>query len=258
MIQEFRVDKHRLLFDLDPEHFVSDANLLWYAQNRQLPEAEVIQVMLRVLKPGDCAVDAGANVGFFTVLMSKIVGPQGRVLAIEPDSGNVAKLNKNLDINSCLNVQVVQVALGNDVGCAALWPNEDNGQSSLFGETKAGDKAQLVAVQPLDALIKGQPRLIKLDIEGAEVNALLGCTYDFPCIVTEVNQAALARAGRTPTELFTILRERGYHRYQLHADGSMPSRVEFSQTVKLTRDNANMLFAPRDYVAKSLWPEVVI
>jgi len=258
MIQEFRVGAHRLLFGLQPEQFMSDHNLLWYAQNRQLPEAEVIAVLLRALKPGDCAVDAGANVGFFTVLMSKIVGSEGRVLAIEPDSCNADKLNKNLDINSCVNVQVIQTALGNHVGSAALWAHEDNGQSSMFGETRVGDKPEFVAVQPLDILIKGRPRLLKMDIEGSEVHALKGCAFDFPYIVTEVNERALARAGHSAADLYTILRERGYHRYQLHADGSMPSKLEFSQTVKLTRENANMLFAPRDYVARNLWPEVEI
>lgn len=258
MIQEFRVGPHRLLFDLQPEQFMSDHNLLWYAQNRQLPEPEVIAVLLRALKPGDCAVDAGANVGFFTVLMSKIVGETGKIIAIEPDPRNAAKLSKNLDVNSCVNVQVIQTALGNDVGQAALWTHEDNGQSSIYGDTHVGDKMSIVAVQPLDAFIKGRPRLLKMDIEGSEVNAFKGCTYDFPCIVTEVNEKALRRAGHSAADLYTIMRERGYHRYQLHADGSMPSRLEFSQSVKLTRENANMLFAPRDYVARNLWPEVEI
>lgn len=256
MIQEFRVDKHRLLFDLQPELFMSDRNLLWYAQNRQLPEPEVISVMLRALKPGDCAVDAGANVGFFTVLMSKIVGERGTVIAVEPDSINCDKLKKNLDINSCTNVDLWEAPLHkHEDGLVGFMRHSDNGQSHV-----TNDGPIKLQTETLDAIIgpTRRPSLLKIDIEGSEVDALLGCTFDFPCIVTEVNTAALARAGRTPVELFTIMRERGYHRYQLHADGSMPSRLEYSQTVKLTRDNANMLFAPRDYVAKSLWPEVVI
>lgn len=255
MIQEFRVGPHRLLFDLQPEQFMSDHNLLWYAQHRQLPEPEVIAVLMRALKPGDCAVDAGANVGFFTVLMSKIVGPEGRVLAIEPDHCNLAKLGKAIDINSCSNVEVRETAIGAHSGAVNIYRCQDNGQTSIFGE----GKAETVAITNLDELIKGQrPRLLKMDIEGSEVAALRGCTFDFPCVVTEVNEKPLQRAGHSAADLYTIMRERGYHRYQLHADGSMPSRLEFSQTVKLTRENANMLFAPRDYVARNLWPEVEI
>lgn len=256
MIREFRVDKHTILMDLEPEQYVSDANLLWYAQNKQLPEPEVIHVMLRALKAGDCAIDAGANIGFFTVLMSKIVGPHGTISAVEPDKRNLVKLRKTLDINSCRNVGIYPHALGDTEGSAGLYYDSDNGQSNLYG---ADDAQQTVAIITLDDVIGfGRPRLLKMDIEGSEVAALKGCTYGFPCIITEVNQAALARAGHTPVELFTILRERGYVRYQLHHDGSMPSRIEYGQTVKLTRDNANMLFAPRDYVAKQLWPEVEI
>lgn len=256
MIQEFRVDKHRLLFDLQPEQFTSDRNLLWYAQHQQLPEPEVIAVMLRALKPGDCAIDAGANIGFFTVLMSKIVGERGKIHAIEPAAENWAKLTKNLDINSCANVTVSPVALGQHTGIVPFWSHADNGQCSVHGE----DNHQTpVNVERLDSFIAGdRPRLLKMDIEGSEVDALIGCTYDFPCIVTEVNEKALVRAGRSAADLYTIMRERGYVRYQLHADGSMPSRIESSQSIKLTRENANMLFAPRDYVARSLWPEVVI
>lgn len=255
MIQEFRIGKHSLLFDLDPERFASDNNLLWYATQRQLPEPEVITVMLRALKPGDCAVDAGANVGFFTVLMSKIVGADGIVIAIEPDENNLVKLRKNLDINSCHNVALHAGALGDRCAESWLYRHEDNGQSSLFGEGKASDN---VKVCDLDLIIGHlyRPRILKMDIEGSEVAALLGCTFDFPCIVAEVNDAALKRAGHSARDLFNLLRERGYSRYQLHANGAMPSRIESYQDVVLKRENTNMLFAPRDYVAKHLWPEV--
>lgn len=255
MIQEFRVDKYKLLFDLQPEHFVSDHNLLWYAQNRQYPEPEVVQVMLRALKPGDCAVDAGANVGVFTVLMSKIVGEHGRVIAVEPDERNNAKLRKNLDINSCGNVEAWVYALGRDRGQSGIRHHADNGQSCL----SSAIVDQAVAVDTLDHVLRRlpkMPKLLKLDIEGSEVAALVGCTYDFPVIVAEVNDKALQRAGTSPADLFTLLRERGYHRYLPHANGAMPSRVLSSQAVKLTRENTNFLFARPGLVENELWAEV--
>lgn len=263
MIQEFRIDKHRLLFDLQPEQFMSDHNLLWYGRNNQWPEPEVIHVMLRALKDGDCAIDAGANVGFFTVLMSKIVGDRGKILAVEPDSRNVAKLKKNLDINSCENVEIWPFALAGTSGMKVPLHRhpDDNGQTSIFGQRADTDQA-LTDTDTFDRAsirLPKHPSFLKMDIEGSEVAALLGArNYAFPCIVTEINDKALKRAGHSAKDLFTILRERGYVRYQIHVDGSMPSRIEPDQDVVLTRENANFLFAFRGYVPKQLWPQVTV
>lgn len=256
MIQEFRVGKHSLLFDLDPEHFASDNNLLWYAVNRQLPEPEVLEVMMRALKPGDCAVDAGANIGFFTVLMSKIVGAEGIVIAVEPDPDNFRKLRKNLDINSCHNVALHAGALGDRHAETPFYHAPDNGQHTVFGD---GEAHGSVPLTKLDTIIGHfyRPRLLKMDIEGSEVAALLGCSFDFPYIISEINEKALQRAGTSAKDLFNLLFHRGYARFQLHANGAMPSRIANLQSVKLTRENANMLFAQPVSVV-NIWPEVEI
>ena len=256
MIQEFRIDRFRLLFDLEPEAFMSDHNLLWYARNRQLPEPEVIHVMLRALQAGDCAVDAGANVGFFTVLMSKIVGERGSVHAFEPDKCNAAKLKKNLDINSCTNVVVYECALGETTALTSVFPvGGDNGQTSVFGE---GEPIDVVGLERLDTFTPQMksPTLLKMYIEGSEVAALQGCSYRFPYIVSEVNPKSLERAGTSPEFLMGLLRGRGYRPYALHPDGSMPSRIAGSQRIACTRENANVLFATHDNVETKLWPEV--
>lgn len=259
MIQEFRVDRFKLLFDLQPEQFESDRNLIWYAQNRQLPEPEVIHVMTRGLKAGDCAVDAGANVGFFTVLMSKLVGDRGRVLAIEPDPRNLGKLRKNLDINSCKNVELWPYAIGRTRGEALLFAASDNGQSTIYGEDTHGSFG--VMVDTLDgALIRlpNRPALIKLDIEGSETAALETLSFKCPCIISELNSSALQRAGSSARDLMMIMRHRGYGRYFLHPSGAPPSVITEDQVVIPKRENANILFATPGYVAKALWHEVLL
>jgi FkbM family methyltransferase len=259
MIQEFRVDRFKLLFDLQPEQFESDRNLLWYAQNRQLPEPEVVHVMLRALKAGDCAVDAGANVGFFTVLMSKLVGDRGRVLAIEPDADNLEKLHKNLDINSCANVEIVDEAIGRHAGYAPMYRHTDNGQISLFGNAAVGEELPMVITTTMDSILgKHRPVLIKLDIEGSEAAAVESLSYKCPCIISELNSSALQRAGSSARDLMMIMKHRGYGRYYLHPSGAPPSIITEDQVVIPTRENANILFATPGYVAKALWHEVVL
>lgn len=262
MIQEFTIAKHRLLFDLEPDRFVSDNNLLWYAQNRQLPEPEVIHVMLRALTPGRCAIDAGANIGFFTVLMSKLVGDRGKVLAIEPDRRNVEKLKKNLDINSCSNVEILPFALGARRGKAMLHYTADNGGSSLFATRDTiVDTTIEVNVETIDHLrlrLPQEPYLLKMDIEGGEYAALTGSEYAIPCIITEVNEKALARADVTVSEYIRLARQKSYSVYRLDIDGASPAMIERGQRIKPTRENSNVLFADRTRVANDLWKEVEI
>lgn len=256
MIQEFRVDRFKLLFDLQPEQFESDRNLLWYAQNHQLPEPEVIHVMTRAIAAGDCVVDAGANVGFFTVLMSKLVGERGRVLAVEPDRKNVVKLKKNLDINSCKNVDINDCAIGRGAGLAPIFGHADNGQTHMFGQ---GEPVDFVNVETLDSAVSylpNRPTLIKMDIEGSETAAVESLSYRCPCIVSELNSPALQRAGSSARDLMTIMRHRGYQRYQLHPSGAAPSLITEDQIIVPKRENANILFALPGVVTKQLWHEV--
>lgn len=256
MIQEFHVDNIRLLFDLEPDAFESDRNLLIYAQRNQAPEPELMHVMLRAIKPGDCVIDAGANIGFFTVFMSKLVGERGKVLAIEPDNQNLRKLRKNLDINSCTNVEIWPFALGPRRGEAKLYRERDNGQTTLFGE---GDPACSIIVDTLDACFMRLPRhpsFMKLDIEGAEYGALRGCTRLPPCVVAEANDGALERARTSVDALIKLMRAETYSAYVPHADGSLPSLIQPGHRVVSQRENALLLFCPRDHFVKRLWPEV--
>src|SRR5690242_9846562 len=70
----------------------------------------ITTLMQNVLRPGMTFVDAGANIGYFSVLGSRLVGPTGRVYAIEPDRSNLTILRANLERLGCTNVTVVPVA----------------------------------------------------------------------------------------------------------------------------------------------------
>lgn len=258
MIRPFDLTIHgtklSMLLDIEPGRYYSDDALTHYLDNRMCPEPELVHVLFRALKPGDLAVDAGANVGFFTIVMSKLVGPKGKVIAIEPDSRNLAMLRKNLDINECGNIEVLPFALGSRRYTSSFHQSEENGQSSLFGDTNAE-----VTVETLDKVFLRLPkhaRLLKLDIEGSETDALRGFEdRAVPYIVSEVNPDALKRADSSPEELREELYYRGYFPYVLHETGALPSLVDARQRLKIMRPNTNMLFcSTKDLVA--LWPEV--
>lgn len=264
MIRPFDLTIHgrkiSMLLDVEPGRYYSDYALGHYLDNNQAPEPELIHVLFRALKPGDLAVDAGANVGFFTIIMSKLVGPTGKVIAIEPDRRNVDVLRKNLDINDCFNVEIVERPLSDTEEHGPFFENVENGQSSLHYKP-AEARTRFQTTTTLDAVLATQrfvlPTLLKMDIEGSETDAVRGIggvNCDIPYIVSEINPEALQRADSSPEELVELMRERGYTSFQIHADGALPSRITSAQKIKITRPNTNMFFARRPL--SWIWPEV--
>lgn len=127
----------------------------------------------QALKPGDVVLDLGANVGFYTILASRLVGPQGKVFAFEPLHRNLTYLSRHLRLNQCTNVTILEVAVCDHVGTARFRPGEtaQGGAISETGEIQ-------VATTSLDALYQSgaipAPHIIKMDIEGAEADVLVG------------------------------------------------------------------------------------
>jgi FkbM family methyltransferase len=162
-------------------------------------------------------VDCGANIGYFTMLAARCVGPGGRVDAFEPDPLNRRRLVEHLHANGLTQqVKVHSVALSDHAGTATLyhptggWSN--HGQASLFvGPGEQCMEPYLVSLARLDEQLERMPNLIKMDIEGAELAALKGATKVLamkrpPKIILELNVSSAAAAGYRPVELYDFLR----------------------------------------------------
>src|SRR5882672_11269255 len=108
-------------------------------------EPEVCNVMARVLQPGDCAVDGGANVGFFTILMSRLVGPTGHVYAFEPGGNNLPKLAANIALNKLDNVTAIDKPLAARSGeTVTLYEHDHPGYNSLWPDLSKGVTAERI------------------------------------------------------------------------------------------------------------------
>jgi FkbM family methyltransferase len=131
------------------------------------------QLVARLLRPGDVVFDVGANVGLYTLLASLRVGPEGRVVAFEPLPGNLDYLAQHLELNRVKNVEVVGAAVGRARGHSSFVA----AGSRSMGRLGSGGSLEVDVVCLDDLVASGRvppPDLIKMDIEGGEVEALVG------------------------------------------------------------------------------------
>lgn len=123
-----------------------------------------MQLVTEYIRPGMTAFDVGANVGYYTLLLSDLVGPLGAVWAFEPEPDNLVKLAKHIKINRLGNIAVYHGAVAATGGTAKFDGTKATGHLSAVG--------QIVNTTRLDDF--PAPDFIKMDIEGGEIEALKG------------------------------------------------------------------------------------
>lgn len=232
-------------------------------------EPEVAHFMMRVLREGDTAIDAGANVGFFTMLMAKLVGPTGRVFAFEPNSDTYCRLCANVLINakSCYgddNITLCQNALWDSVRDLPLYTNpHDPGLTSLRA-FKEVNGSQYVRTVVLDHSV-ASAKLIKMDVEGAECHVMAGAVRllghvpfrlfgHVPFILSELNEPALSRFGKSAHDLRDFMLQHGYDTFLPQPDGTLPVLVPPKTRLTGGPQNLNVLFASVEDVSRA-YPE---
>lgn len=184
-------------------------------------EPELLATVKTRLPVGGVFVDLGANEGYFSVVASRIVGPRGRVLAIEPQSRLQPVLRRNFARNACTNATVVAAAVSDYRGEALLHltPGVNNSASSLTRPTRYPLLRQRVPTLPLGDLLAqaGIDRcdLMKIDIEGWEHEAVIGSPGLFEsgrirALALEIHPPLLAQRGLDATRITAHLAAAGY------------------------------------------------
>lgn len=176
----------------------------------------------RFVKPGMLAFDVGANVGFYTLLFSRLVGDHGRVWAFEPLAENARNLLAHLALNAISNVTVVQAAVSEIQGITGFQIGENNSMGSI---TPHGDyRVPTVALDDMADQAGGMPDVVKIDVEGAEALVLQGARRILASGKTVFFVAFHGEQVRR--ECHELLRANGYALYGL--DGT--PITSFSQT----------------------------
>lgn len=187
------------------------------------------------LKLGDVFVDVGANIGYFSLMASKLVGPSGRVFAVEASPRIFKLLQENIKLNGSGNIVAINVAASDTAGTLPIYiGNETN-----LGRTSTVKSYALQQDQKLETQIEAKPlpdivdiddllraRIIKIDVEGAEasvikgIKPLLGKFCDETEWVVEISPARNEESRKEIADILNSFRGAGYDLYQLENDYS--------------------------------------
>ncbi len=174
------------------------------------------------LSPGSIFFDIGANVGWFTLLASKIVGPSGQVYSFEPSPDVYARLSEN--VRDLTNVQTFQYGIGNRDGELEFASQGASTSASFVEAITEMNKDFLpdtpirkvrVEIRKIDSLLSQikRPDLVKIDVEGFELEVLKGAANllsQGPVLIVEIHPPQLKLSDGSETAIFHLLESFGY------------------------------------------------
>lgn len=216
-------------------------------------EPDVTSRVREHLQPGDTFIDVGANVGYHTLIASQIVGPDGHVVAIEPDPMNRSVLETNIaknDIGRC--VRIVSGAAWHKK--ASLHMARSFAHNLGRSQTKADGDGPLIDAAPLDEWLTDDEvksaRIVKIDVEGAEPQVLQGmvamidrCPNDV-IILVELSPQWWDDDQSTPGDVLQPFLDRGFKPYE-HANSYWPWRYLWQRCVAQPMLRTDLTTRPR-------------
>lgn len=184
-------------------------------------EPEISGALAHFLKSAATFVDIGANEGFFAVMASKLVGATGKIIAVEPQTRLKTVVERNFQLNRVSNATLLPYAISDREGTVELFvsPDTNTGSTALHRTTRYPLHRETVTVTTLSKLFESAgihtADLVKMDIEGAEFEAVLGSpdlfkSHRIKAFVFELHHAAISSRGRDPAAVERFLESCGY------------------------------------------------
>ena len=178
-------------------------------------EAFETQLIIDNLKPGQNFVDIGANIGYYSIIASKLVGNKGKVIAFEPEPLNFSILKNNIELNHLDNITAINCGLGSEAGKFSLFIspenrgdhrsfNSDHNRQAIDIDIRTGDKVFCENESPL--------HFIKIDTQGFEANIIKGFQESIEknaahlSMIVEFWPYALKENGTSANELLNTLK----------------------------------------------------
>jgi FkbM family methyltransferase len=198
-------------------------------------EKENYAALKEYLKPGMDVIDIGAHIGLFSAICSQLTEGNGKIVCFEPTPGTYKLLLETLELNHCKNVIPVQAAVSNKEGTAIFYISSDyegNNSNSLVGDNPLHQMSGYdVRLETIDSIVKKYsvtPSVIKIDVEGAELDTLKGGLASFsrfkPRLILGLHPAAIRRKGDSLEAIWDLLVSATY---KIELDGKEIEKDDF-------------------------------
>lgn len=194
-------------------------NIFWFVRKgtddiyNVMPEREgdVHKSICNSLTQGDIFVDVGANIGYYTILSSKLVGSKGEVIAFDPMPDTFKILKMNCKLNHLTNVTTIQKAAWSEECSIPL--HFSDGYYGMASITQSGKESKSIEAIPLDSICKpyNTIKTLKIDAEGAEYQILLGASETL--IKTKF---IILECSKDCDKIMNILQKNGFNMRKLH------------------------------------------
>ena len=199
-------------------------------------EQHVVNVFKTEISHGDTVLELGCSIGYFTMLFSKLVGSEGSVIGYEVDPKRYEVLKRNVQRNNCNNIQIYNLAASD--------------KSTNF-TISSGDKQFEAESVKLDNHLNESIDVVKIDIEGAELNALDGMsktiTKNRPTIICEVHPNHLKNYGQSVTSLQEFINTHNYSIFHItHENGPTEFNGKVIKVNKFAEGREHYLFKPNE------------
>jgi FkbM family methyltransferase len=193
-----------------------------------------------ILREGDVVLDIGANIGYYALVESQIVGKTGKVYAVEPVSSTFELLEENLQVNNANNVSSFNFAFGEKDGDSEIYVCNESNLCTMKKNTASSKivSSQTVPVETVDSFLKDKrpPNLIRMDVEGYEYEIFKGMTETIKGnsrILMEFHYGRPFIEPADMTELFRLMEKNNFRvRFAIFEDKAHDNRIVRSLLTK--------------------------
>lgn len=222
--------------------FIADPTAAaWYAGGSGGVSPEMRFVRDTVLREGARVFEIGGHHGCTAVILARTVGARGRVVVCEPVPGNVAIIREQIRLNGLDQVVVVPEAVGAATGSVTV-RDISNGAVSTAG---TGVPVPLTTIDSLVERTGIMPDLIKIDVEGYEIDVLRGAARTLerhPALQIEVHPHHIRQFGHRVEALWELLDLAAYRIWFQARDSDTPAEIEGPVTI---RHRSHVYLVPR-------------
>ena len=239
---------HSLIISfLKPEAVVVEGNKLFLDHGDSLRLSikgihDPVQTSLikKYVKSGNVVIDVGAHIGYYTLLFANLVKDKGHVWAFEPSGENFKLLKKNIEVNGCQNVTLINKAVSNNSGLTKLYlskTSQADHKTYDAGDPRSFIEVSAVSLDDYFREFKGKVDFVKIDVQGSETKVISGMEKIMSKnskikILTEFWPFGISKAGAIPRNYLKLLSQYNFKLIDINEYTEKIQRLSPNQLLK--------------------------